>query len=360
MKIGYVAVDILPINNAGAVRNTFFIEFLQNEGHEVIVFSSVENEKYNICLNKVKLASNKASIIKRIFKEIIYGIELFFRIIYNKRQDMYVISSPPFIVTLISFLAVKLKKGRIVLDIRDLYPEVLFQNKILNKNSFLGKIFSKIEKYLYDKSEKIITVTDYLRKDINNKTATPVYVIRNGFDEEIFKPISEKFKDFTIVFHGTLGRFQNIELLCKLIEEKKDVKFLVIGDGSKSQLIENLQVENLTYIKKVPYQKIPELISKAHIGISLRTDDFISQSAFPVKIFEYMGVGIPVIVTPKSESGVIIEYYKFGYQCDNDIKQIASCIMKIKESYDLFLENISSNRQLFSRQYQSRKWKEIL
>ena len=104
MNIAYIAPDFLPSNNAGSVRNSFFVDTLQKEKHNVFVFTSNKNNKYQMIVNKMKLPGNKDSNIIRLLKEIGFSLETFFRIIFYKKMDLYIISSPPFFVTIFAFL----------------------------------------------------------------------------------------------------------------------------------------------------------------------------------------------------------------------------------------------------------------
>ena len=82
MNIAYIAPDFLPSNNAGSVRNSFFVDTLQKEKHNVFVFTSNKNNKYQMIVNKMKLPGNKDSNIIRLLKEIGFSLETFFRIIF--------------------------------------------------------------------------------------------------------------------------------------------------------------------------------------------------------------------------------------------------------------------------------------
>ena len=361
MNIAYVAPDFLPNNNAGSIRNSFFVDALQKDNHNVFVFSSFANKKYQMILNRLKLPGNKEGNIKRLFKEICFSIEMFFRIIFYKKMDLYIISSPPFFVAIFAFIAAKIKnKNNVILDIRDIYPEVFFANNLLSAKGFIGKTLKKIEKYMYKNAKEIVTVTKGLKQLIINSSIqkNKIHLIRNGYDPNFFSHSDVKYNFFTIVFHGTMGRFQNIELLVDLIEAmKKDesIRFLVIGKGPKDYLIKNINTKNLHYHNNVSYTEINSYISKAHIGLSLRTDGDIGKTAFPVKVFEYIGTGLPIIITPLSEAGEVVEEEEIGLQYSNDINKIIKGIYNIKANYAKYTAKYQIKNKKFSRQLESAK-----
>lgn len=366
-NIAYITADFLPSSNAISVRSGFFIDRLIRENNNVVVFTSVKNDKYNIVKNSSSLPTNRDGYLWRVLKEFFYGIELFFRILAYKRMDLYILTSPPFFIIVFAFLAARIKnKNNIILDVRDLYPDVFFENKLLKRTSFLGKIFARIESYLYKNSIKIITVTEGLKLKIINKGIPPykVVVVKNGFDKNIFRPSSVKYDNFTIVFHGNLGQFQNIEILLGVIEyfNRYDsaVHFLVIGKGSKDFLMKNKHLDSLKYIEFMIYEDIPKEISKCHLGVSFRTDDELSKLSFPVKVFEYIGVGIPIIVTPLSEAGKLIEEEEFGIECSNNLEDIIKNIQAIRDNYQFYIDNLAKTGKNFSRQCEAKIFNDII
>ncbi|SVA47355.1 uncharacterized protein METZ01_LOCUS100209, partial [marine metagenome] len=93
---------------------------------------------------------------------------------------------------------------------------------------------------------------------------------------------------------------------------------------------------------------------KAHLGLSFRTDEKVSRGAFPVKIYEYIAFGIPIIVTPISEAGKFVEKNIIGYQYSHEqIDDILSTIIDLKENINnlqRLSENTHAIKYKFSRE----------
>ena len=136
-------------------------------------------------------------------------------------------------------------------------------------------------------------------------------------------------------------------------EQHPDMEFKVIGYGSGEKFLKN-PPGNLEYLGAMKYEDIAKYIAKCHMGISLRTDDEISREAFPVKVFEYMGVGIPMVVTPQGEASSLIENEGIGVGCANEVKAIIAGISSLKESH------MQAKLEHFSRQDQSKRILQIL
>jgi len=376
MKIGLISSEIPPKINAGSVRMESFIEYWkENKGIELFIYTEKNNKK-NIDFGKnvhiinsyFRRASNKNNIIIRVLSEIVLAIDIFFGLLKDK-MDTYFVSSPSFLLLISVLIASKIKRTPYIVDIRDIYPQVIFDNNIINKNSYIGKFLVNIEKKIYDNASKIITVTKGLKNHIEEKTKTKVYLIRNGMDNNLFnnnyKSNKSRNKDFIIMFHGTLGRSQNIDLIIKYANylknnKIKDIKIWIIGDGPKKEKIINsinkLNLENnLIFHGFKDISQIPSYINSADIGFSPRKNGLINETAFPVKVYEYMGCGIPCIITPISEAGIFVEKNNIGFQLENNnIKSLHKYVLKFKNNKNLY-NQYSINALKTSKQFERSK-----
>ncbi len=347
MKILYFTPYFLPLPEAAAVRSYWFVQTLKEAQHDIEL---ITNEQL-----RCKLATNKDHALMRLVKENTAGIELFIRI-FRSNKDLYVLSSPPFFTVVWGALACILRGSKYILDVRDLYPEVFFETKLIRENSLLGKLAKSVTAFIYRRSHHIISVTHGLINEIKKYGPEHVHLMMNGYDSSIFfrGNKTEKFPDFTLVFHGNLGKVQNIETLLKLsdaLSPYPEIKIKVAGSGSKAPLIEAAKKSNIEFLGSVPYNDIPKLLRKCHVGLSFRTDDKIGREAFPVKVFEYIGSGLPIILAPKGEAGDLVEKEGFGKQFENnEISLMVTAILKMKES-DLEMK-IDQN---LSRQLSSKK-----
>lgn len=327
MKILYFTPHFPPQSEAAATRGFWFSKTLQDAGHDVKIYTGRSF--------LFTLANNKASSVNRLFWENVVGIELFFYVFFSSRT-MMILSSPPFFTVLWATFACVLRKKKYILDIRDLYPEVFFETGLIKESSLSGKLLKSIASWMYNRAESVMTVTSGLCEIISGYGAKKTDLIMNGYDSDLFYAGSqdEKFDQFTLVFHGNLGKVQNISTLLNLAEKLlvyQDVQILVAGLGPKAKEITRSKFKNVKYIGNLPYDQIPQLLRKCHVGLSFRTEDKIGKEAFPVKVFEYMGCGLPTIMTPKGEAGEIVENLHFGKQFENaQISEMVNTILEYK------------------------------
>ncbi|WP_112903189.1 glycosyltransferase family 4 protein [Salinibacter ruber] len=358
MKIGTVAAHFPPEINAGSVRLGPFVEAWAEEGNDVHVFTHRKERQTadpfadvpRVQVHRVALgiADNTRSLPVRFINEASLCFLLFWKSI-TQRVDVYVTSSPPFLVAATTLLISLVSRTPFVLDVRDLHPEQLFTYGIVRRESTFGKFLSWIESQIYDHAALIVAVTEGMCSYIRDRTQTPTALIQNGIDTRKFYRYESlpESSDFTIIFHGILARSQNVELIVEYGKYLKrqgvdDVVFQVIGDGPKRDiLMDSIDEHDLSdvinYVGFVDHEDITDYVNQADVGFSPRVDGFINKTVIPVKVYECLGCGLPVVVTPRGEAGAFVAEEDVGFQhANDDLDGIHKSIMALKEDQQLY------------------------
>lgn len=289
---------------------------------------------------------NESKLITRLTFELFNGVYFALRA-FIFRHDVVVVSSPSYFIGLIMGISRLLVGKNICLDIRDLYPEILQVSGLLSKKSWPYRILNRATQILYQKAVFISVTNESIRRHLIDRgiQENKITVIPNGIVDEQLEISSAKYKNFTVVVHGILGRYQDVELLREIILSsiEKDIHFCVIGYGIKSYLIEDLDVPNLTFLGKLPNREVIVELSKCHLGLSLRNDDWFSNRSFPVKNWEFLGASIPSLSYPTSDASRFAEEHHIGkVLLQNDVTSIVEAISFFKEN-ERYYEEMSKN-----------------
>ncbi|WP_419168968.1 glycosyltransferase family 4 protein [Halobacteriovorax sp.] len=322
-KITYFTPFGSDSSTACGVRAKYFIAELEKDYEVKEVFVD-KNPSYFF-----SLPSNKESSLKRLFKEFLVGVEASIRFFFSK-SDLYILSSPSYIIVFLISFTLRLKRAKYILDIRDIYPEVYFHLGLIRENSLIGKVLKFLTKQMYKRAIGVTTATKGLEKIfLSYRVKTPVKTILNGFDNTKFFPVANKGTTFTVLFHGTLAKMQNIDLLVKVAESlPESIEVVVAGEGPQEDKVKNSS--RIKYLKNIDYNNVNDLVNSVNLGLSFRNDGLINMTSFPVKVFEYIGAGIPVITTPISEAGTFLEENKLGFQFTNDnVEKIVDKIIEL-------------------------------
>jgi len=157
----------------------------------------------------------------------------------------------------------------------------------------------------------------------------------NGIDVAAFtnkdgRDIREQYQlvDSQIVIYvGNLDKVRRLSVLIRAFsrvrKHKGQVKLLMLGEGSDRRTLEELAreleiQEDVIFTGQVPASQIPKFIAAADIGISPVSPVACHIIGSPLKMFEYMGGGKPVIaneeildqkeVVEQSGGGILVPF----------------------------------------------------
>jgi teichuronic acid biosynthesis glycosyltransferase TuaH len=101
-----------------------------------------------------------------------------------------------------------------------------------------------------------------------------------------------------IGYLGTIERRINYPLLKEVIEKNPDKNFVFAGPLTAEFVPEWFnQIPNLHLLGRIPHEHTPNVIKGFDIAIIPFKKDEVSATIFPLKLFEYLGAGKPVIST---------------------------------------------------------------
>ena len=131
-----------------------------------------------------------------------------------------------------------------------------------------------------------------------------VAVISNGANTDIFRPDGPAvdFYGRAVIFVGGLVAWHGIETMIAALREHDwpaDTRLVIIGDGVEREKVEKCTDSRLEWLGLQPYAEIPTFLRGALAALCV-VDPSGGRSASgvaPLKMFEAMACGIPVIVS---------------------------------------------------------------
>jgi glycosyltransferase involved in cell wall biosynthesis len=184
--------------------------------------------------------------------------------------------------------------------------------------SFLRPVGKIIERRTLKEADNVIVINDALRDYAIRMGARPekTHVIRAGIDTEHFgrnvdgSTVRQHYGvgegDTLLFFMGWLYHFSGLhEVLKEMAKCKRDglgVKLLIVGDGDALEDLQRQRAElgledYVVFAGKQPYEKIPEFIAASDVCLLPAHDNAIMHDIVPIKMYEYMAMGKPVIAT---------------------------------------------------------------
>ena len=293
--------------------------------------------------------------------------------IIKQHNPKYIFAtSPPHSVQVGAAKLAKMHHIKLISDYRDPWLEIVYyQNK---KRSMLTKHFDGIlEKKTMNAAHKIITISEDLKKIIENKIdgENKVHVIPNGFDKDDFKNVRIKQnKIFTLTYAGVINDERIPHALLDAMQNLKK---------------KNIQVK-LRFFGKVCMQ-LRELVTQKQLKSSVEFHDFISHDKvisemmnsqallFVIdnvpenngfltgKLFDYLGCMRPIIgigpihgdaakILQKTDSGRMLHY--------SDRKGVSEFLSLLVQDWGKNYERFSFKSEDYSRKNLTAQLVEIL
>lgn len=250
--------------------------------------------------------------------------------------DLVVVSTPGYVAALVITTLAHWHGVPYVLELRDVYPQVYAEAGLLKRDSVLYRLFAALSQRMYRCARQVITATQGLEREVRDQAPDArVQCVYNGFPSALTQRSGVKHTRFTVCFHGVLGFFQDVETLVEVARQLQaaDVDVLAIGYGRKEQALQQANLPNLKFLGRLSFDDTMAQVERCHLGLCLRLDDGISKDAFPVKVWEYMGLGIPCLVTPHCEAGEFLHHHACGLQFKaGDVQAVVGAVLALKDN----------------------------
>lgn len=378
MKILFHAHEF-NINEGGPCtkRIDSFASYLQDRNNEVIILTSSHNKRNEKNINrKYKIIYSystkniKGSNAKRFINNVLFGVTSFFKSFTIGKVDVVITTSPPPLISIFGYFIAKIKKAKLIYDVRDIWPDVALEMESFTESSIYYKVFRFIAQFMYKKSDFITTVSLGKVQKIRGYVADKekVKYIPNGLDDNFTKfdidnSLIEKYNlenKFTVVYIGNVGLAQNLEALIKLAEDYKqneNIQFLIFGEGAYKDVIQKeineLNLNNINLEGKIDYCKVYTILKYAKISfISLKNNKMTD--SIPTKMFDALGVGCPVLLFAKGDSCDILEKADLGEYTD-DIEGLKDNFEYMINNYGKYEEKKQSAIEYIKNNYSRKK-----
>ncbi len=294
--------------------------------------------------------------VKRILDYTSYMLMAFIASLFVRRVDIVVGTSPQFFTAVAAWAVGAVKRRPFVFELRDIWPESIKAVGAMKESAVL-RWLERLELFLYRRSAAIVSVTHSFRDTLMRRgiDGNKIEVITNGVDVGRFSP---RAKDaalmrnlgwegcFVAGYIGTHGMAHALETLLeamKVLQSRSDgagVRMLFLGDGArKAELRAQAQRDGLTnvaFIDTVPKDEVARYWSLLDVSVIHLRQTELFTTVIPSKLFECMGMGIPVLHGVAGESARIVENEQVGIVFEpENVDQLVQQLLRLQADVDL-------------------------
>lgn len=374
MKVLFLTLLDFDSINERNIYTDLLREFVRN-GHHVSVISPIERRRKrkttlireeNCDILKLKIGNiQKVNVVEKgistITIEPIFtrGIKKYFS---ERKFDLILYSTPPITFEKAITYVKKRDGAKTYLLLKDIFPQNAVDLGMLSKTGVKGvlyRYFRNKEKRLYEISDKIGCMSqanvEYVLKHNHEISKEKVEICPNSIEivdmsvskEEKIK-LRKKYQiplDKTVfVYGGNLGKPQGIDFMIECLksqEKNDDIYFLIVGDGTEFEEIENYinseKKSNVKLMKRIPKEDYDSMVGACDIGMIFLDHRFTIPN-FPSRLLSYMQAKIPILAVtdPNTDIGKVIVKGEFGWWCEsNNVELFKTTISNIIEKGEL-------------------------
>ena len=282
---------------------------------------------------------------KRVLDYMSFMLCAFIASLWVRRVDVVVGTSPQFFTAVAAWAVGAVKRVPFVFELRDLWPESIKAVGAM-KESAVIRLLERVEMFLYRRAARIVSVTHSFRKTLMRRgiDGNKIEVVTNGVDVSRFSP---REKDaalqrelgfegcFVAGYIGTHGMAHALETLLQAMHQLQahaqgqHIRLLLLGDGARKAHLQaeaaSLGLTNVVFVDTVPKDMVARYWSLLDVSVIHLRQTELFTTVIPSKLFECMGMGIPVLHGVAGESAGIVEREGCGvvFEPENSAELVA-------------------------------------
>lgn len=164
-----------------------------------------------------------------------------------------------------------------------------------------GERAEKADNELAEKADGLIVTSDYLADSMRH-LSPEVTVVKNGVDFGMFntetkkKPGSAKRKK--VGYIGSIDHRFDLETVEYSVQKLTDYDFEFVGDQMNKSVADQLaKYPNVKFHAPVQASEVPAMLKECDVALIPYLCNEYTKNIYPLKINEYLAVGVPVVLT---------------------------------------------------------------
>jgi len=253
-----------------------------------------------------------------------FNIALLFRLLRLRKADIYIAND---LDTLIPcYMVSRLNRKPLVYDAHEYFTG----QYSLTERRFKRSLWKGAERSLLPGIRYMMTVSDSIAEIYRQEYRCEPVVVRNlpmpAFNIPPYQRsrLTAAADDLLVIFQDGSGDNpgRGVSELLEAMTLLENVKLVVIGTGKRineaRQQIHKQRIDHkVIFLPRMKWEEMIGYIKCCDAGLSIDADTCINQRfSLPNKLFDTIGAGVPVIVSPLPEVSDIVAKYRCGLVLD--------------------------------------------
>ena len=210
-------------------------------------------------------------------------------------------------------LPVKLQRVPVILDLRELTPELFMSRFALTRRSAIARSLTLLERWACAYADAVVVLHERHRRIMLERgvPAHKLTQVMNCPDDRLFDPAKApagRTPDgrFVVLYHGGIFHRYGVDLLAEAVgrvrQDIPGIQLEIYGSGDLVPEIEHLialhdLAQNIKLHGSHPLEAMPAAIAAADVGVAPMRQDVFTDCVLPTKVLEYVTLGLPVIAS---------------------------------------------------------------
>ncbi len=198
----------------------------------------------------------------------------------------------------------------------------------------LRELYAAWEQELICRADGVVVTAGVLARSVRQvRPDVPIAVIRNGVNDAWFRsraaalprPADVPAGKPIVGFLGALYNWIDWALVQRVVRLLDDVRFVFVGpDDGCGEIIRLSALPNVRMLGRRPYDQVPAYMRAFDVCWVPFCQDRVGLSANPVKMYEYLALGKPVVSTPVAD----VESFEGLVEVGRTPDEVAECLRR--------------------------------
>ena len=265
------------------------------------------------------------------------------KIIKNKKYDVVIPTTEP-VLGIIGYFFSRKYGIPIIYEVQDNY-EIYDSYKI--------PFIKMLDYHVIRNSEKVFFSNYALKEKLIHLRKDYCEVMENGVDLKTFRlipkskarkmlKIGQKIK--LITYTGHISKDRGIDNLIEAVSQlRKNDKSIFLFLSGKAEHDIDIKREFIIYMELPKREELVKALNASDVLIIASSDNAFTRYAFPLKLFEYMAVNVPIVATAVGDVKRVLKNFKNSLCIPNSIEDLKNKIMLQLKSKKVNYRNVAMN-----------------
>ena len=349
MKILFLTENFPPETNASATRVYERALYWVRWGHDVTVLTCAPNfphgklfpgyrnrwhqvermDGIRVVRVKTYISANEG-FAKRTLDFLSFMVSAYCAGLAEARPDVVVATSPQFFAAVGGWALAATRRRPFVFELGDLWPRSITAVGAMTDSPLIRAV-EAVELFLYRRAAAVAALTMSFKRDLTGRGISPdkIAVVINGVDLPRYAPrprdadlarewgLEGKFVCGYVGTHGMAHGLVNVLDAAERCRAEPSVRFLFVGAGAERQMLVDeaarRRLDNVVFAPPQPKERMPAVWSLCDAALVHLKDSPAFAEVIPSKIFEAMGMGLPIVLAaPEGEASAIVRADRAG------------------------------------------------